>query len=212
MKKSLSSLKILRKKKSPSKRRESAMRSFWIESVCVLLDVSGVRSRFFYLFPSSVVWKKGGIFFWRQSSIKTFLLESGRFFTREEKIFPVEATLLVSTLTLWCGKFSTNNNTSSLSLSLWVCACARTALLFLLLLSSSLSDAPPRARGARAEVYKKGGLGKCTRGFGFRVGNFFLFCLSLFRVYRFFCFEHPFFASKKLQKRKARAHTQTHNT
>jgi len=29
---------------------------------------------------------------------KTFLLESGRFFTREEKIFPVEATLLVSTL------------------------------------------------------------------------------------------------------------------
>ena len=96
-----------------------------------------------------------------------------------------------------------------------MCACARTALLFLLLLSSSLSDAPPRARGARAEVYKKGGLGKCTRGFGFRVGNFFLFCLSLFRVYRFFCFEHPFFGSKKLQKRKARAHkhnTNTHNT
>jgi len=48
----------------------------------------------------------------------------------------------------------------------------------------------------------------------FRVGNFF-FCLRLFRVYHFFCFEHPFFGSKKLQKRKARAHkhnTNTHNT
>jgi len=65
--------KILRKKKSPSKRRESAMRSLRIESVCVLLDVFGVRSRFFYL--SRLLLSRGrkakGIFF-LASSKKTF--------------------------------------------------------------------------------------------------------------------------------------------
>jgi len=112
--------KILRKKKSPSKRRESAMRSLRIESVCVLLDVFGVRSRFFFIclvFCFRAEERQKGFFF-LASSKKTFPPPSkvADFSTGRERFSRVEATLLVSTLTLSLmrGKFST----LSLSLSL----------------------------------------------------------------------------------------------
>lgn len=75
----------------------------------------------------------------------------------------------------------------------------------------SLGCSSSSARRARAEVYKKGGSGKCTRGFGFRVGNFFLFCLGLFRVYRFFVLSTLFLVPKSFKNEK-HAHTNTTQT
>ena len=68
-------------------------------------------------------------------------------------------------------------------------------------------------RAARARRFiKKGGSANVHVDSVFVLETFFFFCLGLFRVYRFFCFEHPFFGSKKLQKRKARAHKHNTNT
>ena len=131
--------------------------------------------------------KKGEIFFsgvaGRSVNFSPSKVADLEIFQRE-KIF--EATLLVSTLTLslslslfGCGKFSTNNNSSSLSLCVSAfffleCVRARGLRCFFFFFFRVLSCGCSSER-AGARFIKKGGLGKCTRGFGFVLETFF-FC------------------------------------
>lgn len=127
------------------------MRSILLESAGVLLDVSGVRSRFFFLSPSSLRAEERLIFS-GGLPLKNFSpAKVARFFGRSRR-FSEATTLLVSTLNklgkcVLLGIFNeeyyqhTHRQFSSLCVA-FLCVCVWTAPLpFFFLLRVSLSDA-----------------------------------------------------------------------